>query len=164
MKGIQDCKKQPETRKSVSGCFLSPDFNNGFHNLRFVADAGIHGVLNIVQIEEMGGQMLQIDLPGSHGVDGHGIDMAVTENRLNGQLFVRGKAGGKGHLAGSAVAYHDNGAALFHHLDTLADTGRHTGGIQHQVTARSPGLAEHFLNRIPMKKTAIAEVEKPEES
>ena len=104
-------------KKSHRQKALNPD--DSFYNLRLVLHAGIHRMLNIIQLEIIRHDILDPDLSRRNGLDCHGINISIAEHGLKGQLLVKGHADRKRHLSRSAVAHEHNRRSLFGSLNQL---------------------------------------------
>ena len=66
-------------------CGRKSDLDHGLDDVCLVRNAAVHSILDIVQLKDIGDDALQVDLAGSHSINCHGVDVAVTED---GQMYV----------------------------------------------------------------------------
>ena len=126
------------------------DLDHGLDDVCLVGNTAVHGILNIVQLENVGDDALQIDLACGYGIDRHGVNMAVAENGLEGQFLIQRQAHGQGHFTGLGVTHQNDGGTLLGHINGLPGGDLGACGFDNQIAAGSAGQLQHGFHGIPL--------------
>ena len=95
---------------SNSACL---NLNHRFYYSGFIFQALVHGVLDIIKIENIADYVFYVYFAAGHGVNCQGVDVPVAEDGLHIQLLVHGLVYGQVHGPGAAITHKYQGAALF---------------------------------------------------